>query len=53
MITDSHRTAERTWERDIPTARSNPISRVRSCTDSASVFAMPMTAITIARKSNP
>ena len=37
---------------DIPTARSNPISRVRSCTDSASVFAMPMTAITIARNNN-
>ena len=33
-----------TWRRDIPTARSMPSSRVRSCTDSASVFTMPSNA---------
>ena len=53
MITDSQRTVDRTCARLIPTARSSPISRVRSCIDSASVFAMPMTAMTIARNSNP
>ena len=52
ISTDSQRTVERTCARLIPTARSNPNSRVRSNTDSASVFAMPNSAITNAMASN-
>ena len=52
-ITASHRTVRRNCRRVIPTARSSPISRVRSKTDSASVIAMPMMAITIAMLSRP
>ena len=52
-ITASHRTERRNCRRVIPTARSRPISRVRSNTDSASVMAMPMTAISIAMLSRP
>ncbi len=48
---DSHRTEVRTCLRDIPTARSSPISRVRSTIDSSSVFMMPSSAMKIARNS--
>ena len=44
VITDSARTIRRTWRRDMPTARSSPSSRVRSCTDSASVLTIPSSA---------
>jgi len=44
--TDSHRIDARTCARLMPIARSNPNSRVRSKTESASVFAMPNNAIT-------
>jgi len=50
-IAASQRTIRRVWRRDIPTARKSPSSRVRSKTDSASVFAMPSTAITTASSS--
>ncbi len=50
MITDSHRTDRRSCRRVIPTARSIPISCVRSWTDSASVFTMPSTAMASERK---
>ena len=40
-ITASPRTARRILRRPIPTARSRPISRVRSKTDNANVIAMP------------
>ena len=46
ISTDSHRTVERTCDRLMPTARNRPNSRVRSNTDSASVLAMPNSAIT-------
>ena len=49
MITDSQRTIDRSCCRDCPTARSRPSSRVRSYTDSDSVFAMPIRAMMIAR----
>ena len=48
MTTDSHRTIDRTCARVSPTARSRPISRVRSWIDSDSVLAMPMRAMTMA-----
>jgi RNA polymerase sigma-70 factor (ECF subfamily) len=41
----------RTWRRRMPTARSRPISRVRSKTDSMSVFTIPMSAMSTARPS--
>src|SRR5215207_5020788 len=44
VITDSARTIRRTWRRDMPTARRSPSSRVRSCTDRASVLTMPSSA---------
>ena len=53
IITDSHRMALRTCGRVIPTARSRPSSRRRSCTDRARVLAMPMRAMTIASPSSP
>ena len=40
-MTDSHRTAERTCDRVMPTARSRPSSRVRSMIERARVLAMP------------
>ena len=49
MITDSQRMVDRSWDRVMPTARSSPSSRVRSKIDSASVFAMPSSAMRIAR----
>ncbi len=53
IVTASRRTMERNCERARPTARSRPISRVRSMTDSASVLMMPSTAMTMARPSRP
>ena len=47
IVTDSHRIIRRTCRRVAPTARTRPISRVRSATDSASVLTTPRTAITI------
>ena len=48
MITDSQRTADRTWLRPMPTARSSPSSRMRSWIDSPRVLAMPNRAISTA-----
>ncbi|CPU66142.1 Uncharacterised protein [Mycobacteroides abscessus] len=42
--TDSMTIVVASWARPSPTARSSPISRVRSATDSASVLTMPSTA---------
>ena len=52
ISTDSQRTDERICARLMPTARSSPISRVRSNTDSANVLAMPNSAITSAMNSS-
>jgi hypothetical protein len=52
MITDSDRIIARTWRRFIPTARSRPISRVRSNTDSISVLTMPISATITASASS-
>ena len=52
MIIDSERTIIRTWRRRMPTARSRPISRVRSKTESISVLTTPIKAITIASASS-
>ena len=41
MITLSWRIMRRTWRRVIPTARSMPISLVRSKTESTSVLTIP------------
>ena len=51
-ITASDRIMVRTWRRRMPTARSRPISRVRSKTDSMSVFTMPMSATSTASASS-
>ena len=51
MITDSHRTMDRTCGRVWPTARSRPSSRVRSWIESDRVLAMPMRAMRMARAS--
>ena len=51
-MTDSDRIIARTWGRRMPTARSRPISLVRSSTDSISVFTMPMSAISTASASS-
>ena len=48
-MTDSERIIARTWRRFIPTARSRPISWVRSNTDSMSVLTMPIRAMSTAR----
>jgi len=48
MITDSERIIERTCRRFMPTARSRPISRVRSNTDSIRVLTTPISATTTA-----
>ena len=50
--TDSSRIMDRACARVCPTARSRPISLVRSWTDSDRVFAMPETAITMASASS-
>ena len=41
----SKRIVRRSWRRVMPIARSMPISRVRSCTDSSSVLTMPNSEI--------
>ena len=41
----------RIWRRFMPTARSSPISRVRSNTDSMSVLTIPIRAMITARPS--
>ena len=51
-ITASDRIMDRTWRRFMPTARSRPISRVRSKTESMSVFTIPMSAMSTARASS-
>ena len=53
MSTASQRIAERSWRRSMPTARSNPSSRVRSLIDSDSVLAIPMRAMMIDSTSSP
>jgi len=50
--TDSSRTMDRSWARVWPTARSRPISRVRSNTDSIRVLTMPMSAMMMASASS-
>ena len=52
VITDSARIIRFTWRRDMPTARSIPSSRVRSCTDSASVLTIPSRAMITDRASS-
>ncbi len=52
MMTDSERIIHLTCGRRMPTARSRPISCVRSNTDSISVLTMPISAITIASASS-
>jgi hypothetical protein len=52
MITASDLIMPRTWRRRMPTARSSPISLVRSNTDSSSVFTMPIIAISTASPSS-
>jgi hypothetical protein len=47
MITASHRIMDRTCRRASPTARSRPISRVRSNTDRARVLMIPNIAMRI------
>ena len=53
VITDSARTIRRTCRRHMPTARSMPSSRVRSCTDSASVLTIPSSATMTDSASRP
>ena len=48
---DSHRIIERICLRRVPTARSRPISRVRSSTDRASVLMTPTMAMITLRAS--
>ena len=50
-MTDSDRIIARTCRRFMPTARSRPISWVRSNTDSIRVLTMPMRAMSTARAS--
>ena len=50
-MTASDRIIVRTWRRFMPTARSRPISRVRSNTESMSVFTIPISAMSTARAS--
>jgi len=50
-ITASDRIIALTCGRRIPTARSSPISRVRSSTESISVFTIPMSAMSTASAS--
>ena len=51
MMIDSERMQRRNCRRVVPTARSSPISLVRSYTESASVLAIPIRAMMIARAS--
>ena len=50
ITTDSSRIMRRVWRRLVPTARSRPISRVRSITDSARVLMMPSAAMMIEQR---
>ena len=50
-ITDSDRIMARTWRRFMPTARSRPISWVRSNTESMRVLTIPISAMSTARAS--
>ena len=50
-MTLSPRTMRRAWRRVIPTARSMPISRVRSCTARTIVLTIPNTLTTTERAS--
>ena len=50
-MTASDRIIVRTWRRRMPTARSRPISRVRSNTESMRVFTIPISAMSTARAS--
>jgi hypothetical protein len=52
MSTASARTIRDSWAGVVPTARSNPISRVRSTIDSATVLVMPSRAMTTAKPSS-
>ncbi len=52
ITTDSTTIISRTWRFPAPMARSRPSSRVRSTIDSASVFTIPSTAMTIASPSS-
>ena len=52
MMIDSQRMASRSCLRVMPTARSNPISWVRSTVDSARVLAMPTRAMMMASPSS-
>ena len=52
ITTDSSRIISRSCRRLTPIARSSPISRVRSMTESASVLTMPSTAMTTAKTSS-
>jgi len=52
VMTLSQRTMVRTCERVMPTARSKPISCLRSKTESNSVMMMPTIAITTDKNSN-
>lgn len=45
IMMDSSRTMRRSCRREIPIARSSPISRVRSITDSARVLMTPTAAM--------
>ena len=51
-ITDSERIMARIWRRRMPTARSSPISWVRSKTESIRVLTMPIRAMSTASASN-
>ena len=52
MITDSHRTSDRTCLRVIRPPRMSPSSRVRSMIEKPSVLAMPKSAMKIAKSSS-
>ena len=52
MIADSAAIIWASWPRRMPIARSSPSSLVRSTMDSASVFAMPSSAMMIASASS-
>ena len=52
MIAASMPSMPRTWPRDVPMARSRPISLVRSDTLNARVFTMPKMAMMMDKASN-
>ena len=51
VMTASQRTIRRTCRREAPTARSMPISRVRSLIDSTSVLTIPNSEMITASES--